>query len=310
MKGTIIAYIQISLAMMIVGSSVVAGKLIISSFPVFLASELRFIVASLILVPLLLWKEKRFPRIERSVFGILFLQALTGVFLFNIFMLYGLKFTTAVEAGIITSTLPAVIGVIAVLFLKEKLSRTKVIGIVLAVIGVSLMSILSGGGGNVSSLFGNSLIVGSVLTEALFITLGKAISQGKAISHKVTPLTISTIMSVFGLILFLPFSIYEGMSFSFSTVDMVDWMNILYFGVVVTVLAFLLMYQGLTKVSASSAGVLTSILPLSTVLISFLILKEEILISHLLGMLFVIAAIFILSKDMSGEAKPEKAITY
>jgi drug/metabolite transporter (DMT)-like permease len=44
--------------------------------------------------------------------------------------------------------------------------------------------------------------------------------------------------------------------------------------------------------------------------LSFLILKEEILISHLLGMLFVIAAIFILSKDMSGEAKPEKAITY
>jgi drug/metabolite transporter (DMT)-like permease len=63
-------------------------------------------------------------------------------------------------------------------------------------------------------------------------------------------------------------------------------------------------------VSASSAGVLTSVLPLSTVVLSFLILKEEILISHLLGMLFVIAAIFILSKDMSGEAKPEKAITY
>lgn len=304
MKGTIIAYVQISLAMMIVGSSVVAGKLIISSFPVFLASGLRFIVASLILVPLLLWKEKRLPRIERSVFGILFLQALTGVFLFNIFMLYGLKFTTAVEAGIITSTLPAVIGVIAVLFLKEKLSRTKIIGILLAVVGVLFMNIMSGEGSNVSSLLGNSLIIGSVLTEALFISLGKAIS------HKVTPLTISTMMSVFGFILFLPFSIYEGMSFSFSSVDMMDWMNILYFGVVVTVLAFLLMYQGLTKVSASSAGVLTSVLPLSTVVLSFLILKEEILISHLLGMLFIIAAIFILSKDTSREAKTEKAITY
>ncbi|MED4072245.1 DMT family transporter [Priestia endophytica] len=304
MKGTIIAYVQISLAMMIVGSSVVAGKLIISSFPVFLASELRFIVASLILVPVLLWKEKRFPRIERSIFGILFLQALTGVFLFNIFMLYGLKFTTAVEAGIITSTLPAVIGVIAVLFLKEKLSRTKMIGILLAVVGVLFMNLMSGEGSNVSSLLGNSLIIGSILTEALFISLGKAIS------HKVTPLTISTMMSVFGFILFLPFSIYEGMSFSFSSVDMMDWMNILYFGVVVTVLAFLLMYQGLTKVSASSAGVLTSVLPLSTVVLSFLILKEEILISHLLGMLFIIAAIFILSKDTSREAKTEKAITY
>ncbi|MBZ6489450.1 DMT family transporter [Priestia aryabhattai] len=297
MKQTIVAYIKISLAMAIVGSSVVAGKLILSSFPIFLASEFRFIIATLILIPLLLWQEKRIPVIKPKVLFILFLQALTGVFLFNIFMLYGLKFTTAIEAGVITSTLPAVIGVISFLFLKERLTMKKITGIIFAVIGVLLMNMISGGTSSVNSLLGNSLILGAVLTEALFITLGKSVSS------KVTPLAISTMMSLFGLILFLPFAIYEARNFTFSTVGIMDWLNILYFGVVITVVAFLLMYQGLSKVSASSAGVLTSMLPLSTVILSFLILKEEILFSHVLGMLFVLAAIFILSKESTPEEK-------
>ncbi|YCA46122.1 DMT family transporter (plasmid) [Bacillus sp. JZ8] len=304
MKQTIVGYIQISLAMGIVGSSVVAGKLILSSFPIFLASEFRFIIASFILIPLLLWQEKRIPVIKPKVLFILFLQALTGVFLFNIFMLYGLKFTSAIEAGVITSILPAIIGIISFIFLKERLTNKKITGIVFAVIGVLLMNLISGGTSSVNSLLGNSLILGAVLTEALFITLGKSVSS------KVTPLMISTLMSLFGLILFLPFSIYEASNFTFSTVGIMDWLNILYFGVVITVVAFLLMYQGLSKVSASSAGILTSMLPLSTMVLSILILKEKVLFSHVIGVLFVLIAIFILSKETTTAGKEsEKAIS-
>lgn len=67
------------------------------------------------------------------------------------------------------------------------------------------------------------------------------------------------------------------------------------------------MYQGLSKVPASSAGVLTSVLPLSSVILSFFILKEELLLSHMLGMLFVLIAIFIISKDSSGEELESKS---
>jgi drug/metabolite transporter (DMT)-like permease len=44
--------------------------------------------------------------------------------------LYGLKFTTAVESGIITSTIPAVLGLISFVFLKEQWTWSKGIGIV------------------------------------------------------------------------------------------------------------------------------------------------------------------------------------
>jgi len=293
MNPSKLAYTKIALAMAIVGSSVVFGKLIISSFPVFLASELRFIIASIILIPLLLRQEKQFPYIRYKDLFILFLQALTGVFLFNVFMLYGLKFTTAIEAGIITSTLPAAIGLVSFLFLKERLTIKKGFGIIFAVLGVLLINFIGGELSNLNSLLGNFLILGAVLGETLFITFGKLVS------NRLTPLTISTMMSIFGLIMFLPFSIYEAMDFDFSSVGMGDWINILYFGIVVTVFAFLLMYQGLSKVSASSAGVLTSVLPLSSITLSFLILKEEFLLTHFLGMLFVLIAIFFISKDSS-----------
>lgn len=293
MNPLVIAHLQIILAMAIVGSSVVFGKLITSTFPVFLASELRFIIATVILLALFYHKEKRLPSIETKYLRTLFLQALTGVFLFNLFMLYGLRYTTAVDAGIITSTLPAVVGIIAFLFLKEKLSIKKGLGILFAVSGVLLINLVGDGAGGVHSLslMGNLLIFGAVIGEALFITLGKSVTP------YINPLTITTMMSLFGLVLFLPFSIYEAVHFDFSAVGLMDWLNIIYFGVVVTVLAFLLMYQGLSKVSASSAGVLTSVLPVSSLILSAVILQETITLYHLLGMVFVFGAICFISVE-------------
>lgn len=135
MSDKAIAYLQLTLAMIIVGSSVVVGKLIVVSVPVFLASGLRFGIASIVLVPLLI-KLEGIPSLCRKDLFILFLQALTGVFGFSICLLYGLKFTGAAESGIITSTTPAVIGLISFIFLKEKLGRNNILGIVLAVLGI------------------------------------------------------------------------------------------------------------------------------------------------------------------------------
>ena len=278
--------------MAIVGSSVVVGKLIVLSFPIYLASELRFVVATAILVPLLLHKEKTFPLIKQKDIFILIFQALAGVFLFNIFMLHGLTYTTAIEAGIITSTLPAIVGIVSFIILKEKLTNKKGLGILFAVIGVLFINVIGNETkGEINTLFGNLLIMGAVFGEALFITLGKSVS------NRVTPLMISTMMSILGLLMFLPFSIYEAKNFDFSTVTLIDWVNILYFGIVVTVIAFLLMYQGLLNVSASSAGVLTSVLPVSSIILAFFILNEEVLWLHAVGILFVFLAIFFISKE-------------
>lgn len=124
---------KVMLAMTIVGSSVVAGKFIIQSFPVFLANELRFLVASAALVPLWM-KVEGFSVLDRKDYLSIFLQALFGVFLFNILMLSGLSLTSAIEAGIITSTLPACTAILSVFLLKEHFTRNIGLGVLMAVL--------------------------------------------------------------------------------------------------------------------------------------------------------------------------------
>jgi drug/metabolite transporter (DMT)-like permease len=157
--------------MAIVGSSVVVGKLIIATFPVFLASELRLLAALIILIPLMIKQEKGIPAIRKKDLWSLFLQSLTGIFLFNIFMLNGLKSTSAVESGIITSVTPAVVGVFAYVFLKERLEKNTRIGILLAVVGTLALNVLGSflqGERGSNPLLGNLLVFGAVFCEAFF----------------------------------------------------------------------------------------------------------------------------------------------
>ena len=300
MNDRLLASLKIIVAIIIVGSSVVAGKLIVQSFPVFLASELRFLIAVIILVPLLI-KVEGISSIQKKDFLFLFLQALFGVFLFNIFMLYGLTKATAIEGGLITSTIPAVTGVLSFFILKEKITTHLVIGILFAILGTVIINVygfLTSADSGSSFLFGNLLIIAAVISEALFIIFGKFVTQ------RVSPLAISTVVSVFGAILFLPIALFEGRQFEFKEVTITEWGLVLYFGLVVTVIAFILMHQGVSKVPASTTGVLTSFLPMSSTILSVVILGEEILSLHFIGFGFILIAVFFLSKqEITGQAE-------
>lgn len=293
------AYVELSAAMFIVGSSVVAAKIITRSLPVFLAGGLRFAIALLILIPLLI-KAEGLPAVTPKEAGILFLQALTGIFGFSLFLLYGLKFTTAAASGIVTSTTPAVLGIISFLFLKEPLEKRKIVGIAMAVAGIMTLNIpgLSPAGGRDASAaipwLGNTLVFGAVICEALFTVLGKALSK------RLTPLAISTYVSVCGFLMFLPFGIFEALRFEFETVAAQDWLSLVYYGVVVTVGGFFLMYSGVSKVPVNTAAVFTGVLPLSALLLSALILGERIHPAQIAGFFLILIGIIHSSRETAG----------
>ena len=288
------AYFDLSSAMAIVGSSVVVGKLITAHFPVFLAGMLRFAIASAILLPLLSMRERSLRRgILRKDWGILFLQAFCGVFLFTVFLLFGLRLTSAAEGGIITSASPAVLGLISVIWLKERATRSVYAGIALTVSGILLVNVLGGAANaerGVMPLAGNVLIFGAVVGEALFSVFGKMLS--KAIS----PLCIATWMSLFGLLLFLPLGLYDAAQFDFTVLTLADWAAIGYAGVIVTVVAFLFWFSGLAQVEASRAAVFTGVMPLSALALSALLLREPISAAHLLGCLCVLLGIGLITR--------------
>lgn len=112
MRNPISVYFSLALAMAIVGSSVVVGKLMVKTIPVFCRQAFVF-YRGCRFNDLAFWIEKGIPALSKKDVFVLLLQSFTGVFLFSICMLYGVKLTTGMESGIITSTTPMAVGILA-----------------------------------------------------------------------------------------------------------------------------------------------------------------------------------------------------
>lgn len=279
-----LAYLEMSLAMVAVGSSFISGRLVTERFPLALAMTLRFGLASLVLVPLML--RGGWPAVARRDGVTLGFQALTGVVGFNVFLLLGLRYTTASESGIVMGTTPAVIGLIAFFVLRERLGGYRVAGIALAVCGIAAISVAGGGGERgANPALGNALIFGTVICEALFALCGKLLSG------RLRPMVISAGVILIGLAGFLPVALWQLRAFSPGEVGTKGWLAIIYYAAGPTVVAYLLWYDGLSHVPASSAGILTGIMPVSAVVLAALILGESLRVSHLVGVACVLAAL-------------------
>ena len=63
--------------------------------------------------------SQRTNRRSRRTRGLLFLESFLGNFLFSICMLFGVRLTTAVAAGVVMSAIPAVVAILSWLFLAR-----------------------------------------------------------------------------------------------------------------------------------------------------------------------------------------------
>jgi drug/metabolite transporter (DMT)-like permease len=287
-----LAYFKMMIAMTIVGVFVALNKVASASLPIFLFSELRLGIAALILGFILIKKEKRFPALSRKDACVLLIQAFLGVFLFSIFLLLGSKYTSAIESGIITSLTPAFVAGISVFIFKERLNGRQMIGIGIALAGVMIINVF-GLSGNISwtiySLLGNILVLLAVTGESFFVTFGRLVSK------EISPLAISTIVVSVGAILTLPFAITDAIAFDFTLLTGKDLFLILYSAVLVSVVAVIFINQSAKILPASSTAVFTAFMPVSAISVSCLLLGENLLWFHMIGIACVLFSILLVS---------------
>ncbi|MEJ7900217.1 MAG: DMT family transporter [Thermomicrobiales bacterium] len=283
---------SLALAMTLVGSSVVSAKFMVEQFPIFLGLGIRQVSATLVMLVIVLLVEKKLPRVARRDHGIILLQTITGVVIFNVLMLAGVDRTTAAASGIITSTVPAWIALLS-LILGERISRLTMIGIGLAMGGVLVVNIAGGDGGSdraSAPLLGGVLVMGAVIGEALFTICGKALSG------RVTPIANCFMVCVYGSAMFLPVALWQLPGFDFGTVEASGWIALAWSAGPVMIGAFFLWFTGLKVVPASSAAVYTGLIPVSALVCSAIFLGERIGWAHFTGMGFVIAAIILVAR--------------
>ena len=106
--------------MSLVGANVAVAKILAETLPIAMVACLRCAIAVVVLVPLVRLFD---PPVRPSASNLrnLAWQALFGTALYNAGLLAGLRLTTALEAGLVLATLPAVVAIGGAVWLRERL---------------------------------------------------------------------------------------------------------------------------------------------------------------------------------------------
>jgi drug/metabolite transporter (DMT)-like permease len=301
-----LGYVLLFSGMALVGTYVALSKPLTAEIPVFLLASLRFGIAAIVMLPWLR-PSPTDAALDAPILRTLFVQSFFGNFLFSITMLFGVSMTTASSAGVILSTLPAVVAILSWLFLRERLDRRVWLAIGLAIAGISALTILrsaetyggagppgvagthGGGATPGDSLIGNLLIFACVWCEATYVILGK----------KLTPLLsakrISALINVIGLALMLPFGLWQARSFDFSALSANTWLLLIFYAVSASMISTWLWLSGLKSVPASHSGVFTIALPLAACVVGVVWLNEVFSLAHALAFVCASAGLVLIA---------------
>ena len=240
-------------AFALVGSLVAASD-VVESYPLAAGQALRYLVAA---VALVLLARGRLPRLRpREAFGLAALAA-TGLVLFNLFVIEGVRETDPATVGVIVGCVPVVLAVAGPLLAGRAVTTRVVAAAVVVAAGAAGVQWTDGG----ISLAGLLFALGALACEACFSLL--------AAPHldRLGPLAVSAYACLFAVPMLAAWSlIADGPSLPMPTGEQAA--AIAYLALIVTVGGFLCWYTAVVLLGVERAGLFSGVLPVSALVCS------------------------------------------
>ena len=279
----LVAYACLASSMVLTGTYVALSKSLVVVLPVFLLAWLRFGIAALAMLPWLRAPAHE-PRLTLQVKWLIFMESFFGNFLFSICMLYGVSMTSAVSAGVIMASIPAVIALMSWAFLRDRVPPRLWLAAACAVAGLGLLAFsragpsaghaadaaaVAGGNPHAAPWLGNLLVFGAVLCEGAYAVIGKKLTGA------LSPKRISSLINLWGFTLMTPFGLVLALGFDFGAVQAGTWMLLVFYALAASMGTVWLWMTGSRHLPAAQGGIFTVFLPVSAALVGVLVLGES-----------------------------------
>lgn len=274
------------LTMMVWGSTFVVTKELIALWPPFTLAFARVAIGTLVLMPLAMARHRRGMRLPWRTIWIMGLLGVALYYLsFNVAMLY----ISASQGALVQASIPAMTALVAVVWLRERASAWRWLGIVLSVGGVLIVFSGNSTDGAGSTLLGNALMAASVVCWALYTAMAKRVAGFDS-------LVVTVCVTGAGSLLLLPLSAYEVVSKGLQLLPMIGWLGVGYLGGVASGLAYVLYNASLRHLDASAVGVYTNLIPVVGVLTGVIVLGEPLSLRAVVGGAVVMLGVWITSR--------------
>lgn len=292
------AYLCLGTSMVLVGSYVGLSKVLVATIPVFLLAWLRFGIAALAM-PHWVRRQPGEAPLSRHDRRLLFLESFLGNFLFSVFMLYGVKLSSALAAGIAMAGIPAAVALLSHFFLGERITPRVGLAIICAGGGIALLALARGDGGALAgaSPLGFALLLAAVLCEASYVVIGKRLTG------QVSARRISALINLWGLALVTPLGLWQAQAFDFTALTPALWALLLFYALTASVATVWLWMKGLQQVPAARAGIFTVLLPVSAAAVGVLVLGESVTAWHGAALALALAGVLLATWPARGAAQ-------
>jgi drug/metabolite transporter (DMT)-like permease len=272
------------------GGAMVAGKVAVAEVPPFTVAAARFAIAAVLLFALrLAW-----PSLNRGsaparvrdlpIIAGLALSASAG---YNILFLNGLRLAPATDASMIIPGLaPIVSTVLAAIVLRDRPTRTAVIGLAVAAIGV-LLVVDPSGAVDAGRLAGDALFVGSAILFGSYFLISRLAAA------RFSPISISLYGAAGAAIILAPLAVAEGGPAKLLDAGPQTWLAVGQLSVLATVAAFVLLNEGLRRLGVARSAAFALMIPVFGMLLAVVILGEHLAATAAIGAAVVLAGIWL-----------------
>ena len=280
--------------MILFGSATPVSKIVTDAMPVFVGSLLRVALGALALAPFALPRLEKLKNASRGDVAAMAAIALFGMVGFSAFMLYGMRMISGVGGAVVMAMTPAVTAAAAIVFFGEKATKIKLAALALAVGGVLILHVTGSAGGSGEggkALLGMAMIFAAVCCEAAYTLLGRKVSAD------ISPVLVAFVAAASSIPLFALAAAFQWSGFDPGAIEAREWAAVAWYGAGTLALGTTLWYAGLAKTQGSVAAVFMGLMPVSALVLSYLLLGEAFRWVHLPGFGVVFASVLLISRE-------------
>ncbi len=247
------------------------ARVTVGEFDPLALAQLRFVLAALALVGLLVARRgtrvglaalvpPRGLRLRVSVLGVL------GTTLNQALFLLGMKHTIPPHAALLYAMTPLLVLALALARGQERLVPMRAAGMALAFAGVAFLLFGGGPGDGGATLLGDALVFGAVIAWA-----GYTAGSRELLAH-LDPLALTAAATVMGALVFLPIGVPAVLAQDWRRITGLGWFGLAYISFVTSVLTYLIWSWALARTEASRVAVFTNLQPIAAALLAWAIL--------------------------------------
>ncbi len=282
-------YIVILFQQTIAAGTHLVAKTVTQQVDPVMLTFLRNIISLAALLVLFFVREKR-VKVERKDLKRLLWLSFLAVPINQFLYLYGIKFTLASNGALLYATTPALVLILSVIILRERMTRMKILGVLTAFTGISMVMFEKGVDFSSDYFYGNVMIFCAVAAWALFAI------QGKQMVKKYGAFHITALSMIGGAALFLPVGLFDLALNGVPHLTAENWGSILYLSLGTSIVAYMLWFYALGRMDTTKVAVFANAQPILTTLLAVLLLDQPVTAVFIIGGAITIGGVILTQK--------------